>query len=285
MERGFVTMAVGSRRFLEMGVDMALSLREHTTLPTALVADEGIAADAKQRYPTVFDAVEILPDRFRDGRALKYGLAAASPFAQTAFIDADCLVLGPVDHVWSELEGQDALFIGELLTEQDDENHHGFSTRSLIRTFDLDRYLKTNSGFFVFRTEAMGPIMDEMADCYLHEARPKLRWQIALGRWLGDEIAIGIVGGRRQLGTLPKPAEMYWPDEFEGLDFDAPTKPLLHWIWPLSAAQFERATEDARARRSKHGVHDSGSAHWRVEQENLERMASRRRVLERFQIW
>ena len=285
MQRGFVTMAVGSRRFLEMGIDMALSLREHTDHPVALVADEEIAAVARETYPTVFDHVVLLPERFRDGRARKYGLAAASPFDQTAFIDADCIVLGSLDHAWDALADHDAAFVGELLTTADDENHHGFSTRRLMRRFGLDHYLKTNSGFFCFRTEAMKPIMDEMVACFVDEVRPRLKWQIVLGRWLGDEIAIGIVGGRHRLGTLPKPAEMYWPSEFDALDLDRPTKPLLHWIWPLRPDQYERLTRDARARREARGVHDVGSEHWAVEQDNLERMARRRGWLERFKVW
>ena len=38
--RGYLTMAVGKRRYLEMAVDMALSLREHTDLPIAIAADK-----------------------------------------------------------------------------------------------------------------------------------------------------------------------------------------------------------------------------------------------------
>lgn len=285
MQRGFVTMAVGSPRFLEMGVDMALSLREHNEEPVALIADEAIAGIVRDRYSTVFDDVALLPERFMVGRARKYGLAAASPFDQTAFIDADCIVLGSLDHAWKSLDEHSAAFVGELLGRADDENHHGFSTRRLMERFGLDHYLKTNSGFFCFRTEEMKPLMDEMVSCFTDEVRPQLKWQVVLGRWIGDEIAIGIVGGRHRLGTLLKPAEMYWPNEFEGLDLDRPSKPLLHWIWPLSPTQYDRVTEEARARRRKHGVYDPGSDHWRTEQENLETMARRRQWLERLRIW
>lgn len=283
--RGYLTMAVGSERFLEMAVDMVLSLRDHTEHPAALVADEAIASLARARYGSVFDDVVLVDERFRDGRALKYGLAEASPYEESAFIDADCIVLGSLDHCWESLDSQPMAMLGELLTTDDDENHHGFSTRSLMRTFELDRYLKTNSGFFCFRTEPARRIMESMRRCYLDEVRPRLGWQIVLGRWLGDEIAIGIVGGRERLGTLPKPGEMYWPDEFAALDLDAPTKPLLHWIWPLTPEQYTTVTGRARARRDAAGVPVAGDGHWAREQENLETMARRRRMLERFRIW
>ena len=74
--RGYLTLAAGSARFLEMGVDMALSLREHTTHPIAIAVDEPIAELVERRYPTVFDHVGVVPQEFRDGRGLKLLLQA-----------------------------------------------------------------------------------------------------------------------------------------------------------------------------------------------------------------
>ena len=75
-------MAARRRQFLEMAVDMTLSMREHTELPIALAADEPLAAVARSRYADVFDVVTLVPPRFRKGRALKYGAAEASPFEE-----------------------------------------------------------------------------------------------------------------------------------------------------------------------------------------------------------
>ncbi|SVC06233.1 uncharacterized protein METZ01_LOCUS259087, partial [marine metagenome] len=62
-----------------MAVDMALSLRDHTEYPIALAADDFIIDLAKNKYRSVFDHMTLLPLRFREGRALKYGAAEASP--------------------------------------------------------------------------------------------------------------------------------------------------------------------------------------------------------------
>ncbi len=282
--RGYVTLATGAPAYLEMAVDMALSLRGHTVHPVALVADESTAALARTHYGAVFEHVTILPSEFRVRRARKYGVAEASPFDETAYVDADCLVLGSLDHLWGALHANELAFVGELLTPTDDEDHHGFSTRKLMRTFALDRYLKTNSGLFCFRTEPARIVMREFLACYLDEVRPRLGRQVLLGRWIGDEIAIGIVGGRRRLGTLPKPAEMYWPGEFLSIDPDRPSKPLLHMIWPLPGDVLRRIGDDVRTRRAEAGVRDVGVGHWHDEQRSLERMARRRRRLERFRI-
>src|SRR5688572_30946367 len=120
-----------------MAVDMALSLREHTALPIALAADEPLGKLAKTRYEGAFDAVTLVPERFLKGRALKYGTAEASPFDETIFVDADCIVLGSMDDLWTVLATEDMVMTGEHLTAAEDRDHHGFSTAALIRRFGL----------------------------------------------------------------------------------------------------------------------------------------------------
>lgn len=277
--RGYLTVAARDPRFLEMAVDMALSLREHTDLPVAIALDEPLAAIVEKRYASVFDEVSLIPPRFRTGRSLKYGAAEASPFEETAFVDADCILLGNTDDVFEALESTDMAMIGEQLTSDQDVVHHGFSTSYLIRRFGLERYLKTNSGFFCFRRSAALEIMEECRACYLEEVLPKLRWSRFLGRWLGDELAFGIVGGRRNLGTLPKPGHMLWPNEIRRLDLADPEKALLHLIWPPHPSTLDALLQRAAARRSAAGVPGGVEAHWRDEVKKLKRMALRQRLM------
>ena len=280
--RGYLTMAARQRRFLEMAIDMALSLRGHTQLPIALAADEPLAMLAQTRYAGVFDVVTLVPKRFREGRALKYGSAEASPFEETVFVDADCLVLGPMDDLFDVLTSHDMAMTGEHLTLADDRIHHGFSTSSLIRRFGLETYLKTNSGLFCFRRSAAIAIMEDCRACYVDEVVRRLRWSTLLGKWLGDELAFGIVGGRRKVGTLPTPHHMYWPEEFPALDLERPTKPLLHMIWPPEPATLEALLLGVAARRAAAGVpDDDGGAHWREEVRRLGRLSKRRRLFGR----
>jgi len=283
--RGYLTLAVGRPKYLEMAVDMALSLRAHGTWPIALAADPPLADLARARYGSVFDAVTLVPRRFLDGRAIKYGAAAASPFEETMFVDADCFVLGSLEYLWAGLDSADVAMLGEHLTERDNENHHGFSTRRLIRLFTLDRYFKTNSGIFCFRTEPARSLFDACLDCYLHEVRPKLWGGILRGGWVGDEIGFAVVGGRRSFGTLPLPHAMYWPQEFRTLDLDRPAKPLLHFIWPPDPPVLDRLLREASCRREAAGLAPTDHAHWRDEARSLRIMARRRHLLERLRIW
>ena len=283
--RGFLTLATGREGFLEMAVDMALSLREHTSLPIAVATDRPLARVARERFGEIFDATTLLEDRFLEGRVRKYGVASASPFDEVVFLDADCLVLGPLDHLFDSLAEHDVAMLGEQLTREDDENHHGFSTRRLMQRFDLDRYLKTNSGIFAFRREPALEVMEAWRRCFIEEVRPRLRWSVLLGRWLGDELAIGVVGGRRRLGTLPLPHVMYWPHEFPELDLDAPTKPLLHFIWPPPPDVFSRLMAEVDERRLRRGLPAASRLHWAREVEKLHRMRRRRRFLEGVGLW
>ncbi len=284
--RGFLTLATGREGFLEMATDMALSLREHTRLPVGVVTDRALAEVARSRFATVFDEVTLIDERFLQGRVRKYGVAEGSPFEETVFVDADCIVLGPLDHLFEALRHHDVAMLGEQLTRDDDENHHGFSTRRLMERFDLQRYLKTNSGLFAFRKGPAVGVMEAWRACFVEEVRPRLKWSLLKGGWMGDEIAIGVVGGRLGLGTLPPPHAMYWPHELDTLDLDAPAKPLLHFIWPPADAVLERLLREMAERRRRVGLPPGGSEeHWRVEGRKLRRMKRRRRFLERLGWW
>lgn len=262
-------MAVGPRRYLEMGVDMALSLREHTALPVALATDEALSRVVEREYPRVFDEVRILPRRFRTGRAMKFGAAATSPWDETAFVDADCVVLGSLDGVFDALRHVPLAMLGERLTPADDRRHHGFSTRRLMETFKLDTYLKTNSGIFVFRHTDAEPLFEECLRAYRDEIRPAVRWQVFRGAFLGDEIAFGIVGGRLGVGVLPPPRPMYWGAEFHAIDPEGPDRPLLHFLAPLPEPLRSVVRTGLAARRARSGLPDRGLTHFDAEMARL----------------
>lgn len=283
--RGYLTLAVGRPRFLEMAVDMALSLREHTALPIAVATDAELETLCRERYPGTFDAITRLPDRFLDGRGRKFGVAEASPWEEAMFVDADCIVLGGLDHLWRALERSDLAMLGSQLSRVHDENHHGFSTRWLMDRFGLDRYLKTNSGIFCFRRSAAVGIMEECLICFREEARPRLKRYLMLGRWLGDEIVFGIVGGRRGLRPLTVDSPMYWPNEFDAIDLDAPSKPLLHLIWPPPPAVVDAMLAGIAERRRRAGLPGGSEQHWLDEVRSLKHMARRRRFAERIGLY
>lgn len=256
--RGYVTLAVGDPRYLDMAVDMRLSLAEHDSLPVALIADDRLAEAARSRYSGVFDHVRVLPERFRAHRGIKYGVAAASPFERNIFIDSDCIVMAPLDRFWEELDGTDMAFVGEMLEGDDEDRHHGFSTRYLRKRFGVDAYLKSNSGVFYFRRTAAVPLLEECLTLYLEEILPKLR-----GGFLGDELAFALVGGKHRLATFPEPGPIFWRQELARLDPERPEKPVMHMIAPIPRWAMRRLLDDVERRRREAGLPSGSSAAWR----------------------
>ena len=230
-----------------MAADMALSCRVHNQLPVALVADPELAKIANLEYGAVFSCITQVPPRFHLGRALKYGVVEASPFRRALYIDADCLVVGSLQRFWRDLDGVDLALVGEILGPDDDRTHHGFSTQRLMTQFAATRYLKCNSGVFYFDRRAGIPLMDECLEQY-RELLTDLR-----GGFIRDEIALGLVGGRRGLSTFPEPGPMYWGEELKQLTPEALDRPVCHFLAPVGTAALEHLLGEALRRRREAG--------------------------------
>lgn len=276
-DRGFVTLAFGHERFLDMAVDCALAIREHHNLPVALLADERLKGLAERDFPGVFTQVLVMPERFGVGAARKFGVAAMSPFERSMFIDSDCLLLRNVDDLWRESEGSAFRFVGEVLGTHDFRRHHGFPTPYLMRKYRLSRYLKSNSGAFYFERDAGQRIAELCLRCYREEILPSLR-----GGLLGDEIAFGIVGGREGLSVF-NGSPMLWEDELAAFDPRIPAeKPFLHFISAISLKGLHWATRRIEERRLQRGLPGGSSKHWLRKEARARRTAQVSRLLTPF---
>lgn len=255
--RGYQTLAVGDLRFLEMAVDLALSAREHTDLPVALAADEETARVARDRFAHIFDYVREVDSRFLGDRAAKYGVVDASPFAEGIYLDADALLLGSLDDRWGPCNGASVALVGEFHDASSTKRHHGFSVDDMVRRYQLPRYLKCNSGVFYFRRETALDVMEECLACYRDQLKPH-----AKGGFLGDELALGIVGGRREFAIFPGRQPMYWGRELATLDPRRPHKPVMHLLGPLPSSAFDSLMEDVDRRRREAGVEPTSKPAW-----------------------
>ncbi len=264
--RAYLTLAVGDRRYLEMAVDLALSLRAWTALPIVLAADDALAARADASFRGIFTEVVLLQARFLEGRARKFGVAAVSRFDETLYIDSDCIVVSDPSSLWDAAGGGPLTMAGEMLLPTDSGYHHGFSTRAIIRQLGLRAYFKTNSGVFHFRREGGREALEACLRCHQDEVRRRLARRFRPWRYLGDEIAFGVVGGRRGFETFGGPGPMYWADEIRALDLARPTKPVLHFIAPIPAATLDGLLEGVVRRRREARLSAEGSVEiWRRE--------------------
>lgn len=66
--------------------------------------------------------------------------------------------------------------------------------------------------------------------CRTWEVLRRLRRSELPGRWLGGELAFGLLGRSRRLGTPGKSDCAYWPEELAELDSAHATKPLMQQL-------------------------------------------------------
>ncbi len=200
-KQGYITAASNHIRHLQMAVDLRLSLRDiDPEREFALVVDDAIAPQLT-KFPGVFDHVFVIPEAVNIGHSSKVYTGRISPFEQTLFIDADCIVLDKLDGLWAALQAKDFCVPGEYVTKDDTRHHHNFQIAKLCEIFALESYYWASSPIYYFN-DAGREVMNEIHAIYCEEL-PRSR----ITRWdtgtPPDEIAFAIVGSRLGFKEFP----------------------------------------------------------------------------------
>lgn len=270
---GFITIALGRPSYAEMAVDLALSTRAFHNHPFALVADRALAEYVGSRYPGVFDAIRELPDAYGKGHACKFSLAELTPFDRSVFIDADTLMLAPVHTLLREASTADILMMGSYCDRNSDRVHHGFAVRNLMKRYGLDRYFVNHSGSFAFETVHGRAFLRDGLEVYLREMADLQRW--SRFRHIGDELAFGIVGGRRGVTIMSEPFPIYWQIELAALTSDQRWKPLCHFHDSPAPSALDWMMREVGERRRAHGFPLTSERLWRQKAELCRRRNAR----------
>lgn len=110
---GIVVMAYGDRQYHRQARNLALSLRRHASRMARALLTDNPACPAADLYD---DVVALDPPPARDCRA-KLHLDLLTPYRRTLFIDADCLVLQPLDGLLDRFAGQEFAVHGHNATD------------------------------------------------------------------------------------------------------------------------------------------------------------------------
>lgn len=227
--RGFITLASTKSDYLDMAVDLALSLRAVSRDPIALILDEALRARARPEELRLFDHVVALPPDYPRNIGKMFA-PHASPFDETLFLDADCLALAPFDDLWERLRPFGFALQGEVLTPAIERIHHMVSTRDTMRRFGIERYVKSNSGLIYFRRDTGRVVADAAMRLFRENFRPEMNC---------DETLMGIVAGTIDIGVIRPPLPMpWWPGELEPGDtrytlvhmMDAVKPDTMRWL-------------------------------------------------------
>lgn len=253
-----------------MAVDLVLSLRRWHQEPFCLVADAVCAAHVEQRFRGVFDDVVSLPPRYKPGHACKFALAEATPYRHNLFIDADTLVLAPLTQLLDDAAGAPFQMMGTQRTRETTETHHGFAIPALIDEFGLERYFDNHSGAFTFERDYGRALLGECFDVYVNALYKP--WRRLRGR-VGDELAFGIVGGRRGMARMREPYPVLWTAELAALRPHDTHKPLCHFIASPAPAALDWLMAEVTSRRQARGLPLGSEAVWRGKARRSDRRA------------
>lgn len=102
---GYLAIAFDDRRYLDLAVNLALSVRRCEARPISVIVNAGIDLPPSER--ALFDQVIVAPpeDTLR-GAMNKARLYDLTPYARTMYVDSDCILFSPrIEHFWHKYRG------------------------------------------------------------------------------------------------------------------------------------------------------------------------------------
>ncbi len=210
--RGFITVALGKRRYLEMAVNLALSLRQYSEYSCSVVVDKHTSRWLKG-YAHVFDQSMLL-ERGRANRS-KHETPGLTPYDTTVFVDADCLAVANPDHLFADIEQSKTGIVmqGEWKRPAAQDIHHGRPVSLFCRELDLRRYLKTNSGIIGYRRQDGLRLQHaiRLAEKRYLEA-PAVQDPTPFSNYfhISDEVLIGIASSSLDIDLFQNPVPNRW---------------------------------------------------------------------------
>jgi hypothetical protein len=150
--QGYLTLATGSRLFVEIALNLALSIKLNDPVrPLCLVTDADM--DIPDTHRPFFDQVVFLPPRpgFH-GCLNKLRTNEVSPYDETMFIDSDCLLVkNDMDRHWAKFISNGFMIAGGKKTYG---YWYDFPITKVIDELDIPYMVQMNSGVFYFKKGA-----------------------------------------------------------------------------------------------------------------------------------
>jgi hypothetical protein len=106
MEDGYVVLALGDSRYVDLAINLALSIRRSDTRPISIVTDPRRELPPATR-PLFDRVIEAAPDEALRGAMNKARLYELTPYRRTMYVDADCLLFTPrIAFFWQRYRGR-----------------------------------------------------------------------------------------------------------------------------------------------------------------------------------
>lgn len=147
-DEGYLTLATGRQHYVELAVNLALSVKHKDRRPVALLHEERVEVPASHR--PYFDVIiEAKGERLLPGLDAKLLLQDYSPFERTVFIDSDCLMVKPdVGRFWGALRGHPLTVVGDVIRRGPYCKFQDVA--ELVARMGLPHMVRHNGGFMYF---------------------------------------------------------------------------------------------------------------------------------------
>lgn len=206
-QQGYVTMAYGARKFFEMAANLALSVKlNDPKRPITLLHKKD--APPPDDIAARFDGcAPVGNDAQYPGVAVKLAIYEPAPYAETFYVDADCLIMKPdMDRHWSKFGASDFNIAGDVRTSG---SAYGCDIEKMMAAAGVDYFIDANSGIVFFRKGDAARKVFEAARALLAARHPDLmETRTRRGDGIGDQPLFA--GAMAQHGIRPV---AYTPDE------------------------------------------------------------------------
>lgn len=144
---GVITIAHGPKRYIDMAINMAISLKFHNpSIQCAIVTD--VAQETVKEY---FDYYIPIKSEYGLGLNQKLYLHEYSPFEETLFIDADCLVVKPLTGYYSLCIEHDFVILGSQINS----GEWYMDVSAMCKRFNVSDIPLFNGGTYYFKKGAI----------------------------------------------------------------------------------------------------------------------------------
>ena len=145
--KGFITIAIGEYyRYLALNLIKTYRLNGGKPYPFAVVSD--LDTPELQKH---FDEVILEENILADGYLYKLKLPEYTPFGETMFVDADCLVINDISWYWDFFNDVDFGVFGRNTPANSDEPLNFFDVQKAVEEFSITNLPRFNGGIYNFK--------------------------------------------------------------------------------------------------------------------------------------
>ena len=201
--QGYITLATGHKKYLDMAVNLCLSLKKYDPKrPVALLYDSALEQHTDDLAH--FDDLVLInpPDKYI-GCMLKMCVYDYTPYEESMFVDADCVMVRTgIDKYWDKMQNYSFNLAGDM---EQNGKWYNMNIAEVIEHFKIPFVVKMNSGVFFFKKndeakdffKTVSSLVDNYADMLttIHQGR--------IGQ-LADEPFLGVAMGIHNITPIKK---------------------------------------------------------------------------------